>query len=172
MDVWLPPGTWYDYWTGAKVAGDKVVGVPADASDAAIYVRAGAIVPLAPFALGTALQPADQREIHVWAGADGSFSLYEDDGVSQKFRKAERATTQMTWNDAARTLTLAAPQGTWSGAPANRKLAVVLHGLGPGKMVKVDGMNLANTTYDAKTDALTAPIGTRSFTAPMVLAVQ
>ncbi len=172
MDVWLPPGTWYDYWTGAKVAGDTVVGVPADASDAAIYVPAGAIVPLAPFALGTALQPADQREIHVWAGADGSFSLYEDDGVSQKFQKGEHATTQMTWNDAARTLTLAAPQGTWPGAPANRELTVVLHGLGPGKTVKVDGTNLTNTTYDAGTDALTAPIGTRSFTAPLVLAVQ
>jgi alpha-D-xyloside xylohydrolase len=171
-DMWLPPGTWYDYWTGAKVAGDQILALPANGSDAAIYVRAGAIVPLAPFALGIALQPADQREIHVWAGADGSFSLYEDDGVSEKFAKGERAITQMTWNDAAHTLALAAPQGTWPGAPANRKLTVVLHGLGPRRTLTVDGRDFKNVVYDPKIDALIAPIGTRSFSAPTLLAIR
>jgi len=132
----------------------------------------GAIVALAPFALSTALQPTDELEIHVWAGSDGAFSLYEDDGVTEKFRKGERAVTSMTWNEAAHTLAVEAPRGRWPLAPAKRKLTVVLHGLGRAKGVKVDGTDPMSATYGAKADALTVSVGSRPFGAPWTLAVQ
>ncbi len=65
--IWLPPGQWFDWWTGAKLSGGQSV-APPTGDDAALYVRAGAVIPMGPFALSTALVPADQLQVHVWSG--------------------------------------------------------------------------------------------------------
>jgi len=82
-----------------------VVGAATPLEAIPVYVRPGAVVPLAPLVQHTGALPGGPLEVQVYAGADGSFTMYEDDGESVEY--AERGAvriTQLQWNDASRTL--------------------------------------------------------------------
>ena len=87
-DVYLPKGEWYDWWTNAKSAGGQAVSREVDLATMPIYVRAGAIIPLDPVRqyTGRAGDGADDAARSI-RGADGQFTLYEDDGISQEYLK-------------------------------------------------------------------------------------
>ena len=77
-----------------------------------LYVRAGAILPLGPVKQYTEEKVDEPLTLEIFPGADGSFFLYEDDGRSFNYRKGEWMGTQMSWNDARRTLTLRLASGS------------------------------------------------------------
>ncbi len=112
-DVYLPAGDWYDWWTNAKTAGGRTVTRDIDLSTMPIYVRAGAIVPVEPVRQYVAETVAEPTTIKVYSGADGRFTLYEDDGTSQEYLKGRGSWTRMIWNERTRRLTLepGAPSG-------------------------------------------------------------
>jgi len=93
-------------------------------------VKAGAIIPMAPFAKSTYFIPKDILVIHVYTGADGSFRLYEDDGVSERYRtKNELRTTELRYSEQDLGLEVGAVQGTYAGSAASRSYQIVYHGL-------------------------------------------
>ncbi|HQV31975.1 MAG TPA: glycoside hydrolase family 31 protein, partial [Calditrichia bacterium] len=95
-EVWLPGGAdWYDYWTREKVPGNQVLRGPAAVGKIPLWVKAGAIVPTHPYAQSTAELDPSQLILNLYTGGEGTFTLYEDDGVSERFRtRAElRSTT-------------------------------------------------------------------------------
>ena len=71
-------------------------------------------------------QPLDRVTLYVYAGANGRFSLYEDDGLTYGYEKREYSRIPMAWDDASRTLTSAAGRGRSSGMLRNRTFDVVL----------------------------------------------
>jgi MYXO-CTERM domain-containing protein len=148
VDVWLPPGAWFDFWTGQSFAGDTTVAYRASRGRLPLFVRAGAVIPMAPFAESTAFLRRDVLDVHVWPGADGWFELVEDDGVSERFASGERRVTAIAWNDADRTLTIGAATGTYRGAPAARRITVVVHG-DAGRCASVGGVMLPFVSSDA-----------------------
>jgi alpha-glucosidase (family GH31 glycosyl hydrolase) len=77
-----------------------------------LYVRAGAIVPMSPLKQYTTEQVDGPLAVIVYPGANGRFVLYDDDGVSFKFEKGDYARIDMTWNDQARTFSVALERGT------------------------------------------------------------
>ena len=131
--VYLPASSgtdgWYDFWTGAFQGGagmGQTVDAAADFDAIPVFVRAGSILPLGPDLQYTDEKPADPITLYVYAGADGAFTLYEDDGITYGYEGGAFATIAVKWNDAARTLTIGARDGSFTGMLAQRRFEVVV----------------------------------------------
>jgi len=125
--VYLPKGTlWYDLWTGQPMAGGQRISAPAPYDTLPVHVRAGSIVPVGPDLEYTDEKAADPITLYVYAGADGAFSLYEDDGTTYGYEKGAHAVIPIAWNDASGTLAIGARTGTFPGMLESRTFKVVL----------------------------------------------
>ena len=106
--------SWICFWTGEHIAATlpgKTFQAHAPINYSPVFVRVGSIVPLGPYLQHTGEHPADPLEIRIYSGADGSFSLYEDDGKSPQ--PCASSTIQMDWDDGIGTLTVRHSQGCW-----------------------------------------------------------
>ena len=125
--VYLPEGaTWYDFWTGRSMAGGRTIEAPAPYDAMPVHVRAGSIVPLGPELQYTDEKPADPITLYVYAGADGHFTLYEDDGVSYAYERGQFSRIPLSWDDAAGVLTVGRREGQYPGMLDSRTFHVVL----------------------------------------------
>jgi alpha-D-xyloside xylohydrolase len=125
--VYLPKAAgWYDFWSGAFVAGGQEIDAPAPYDAMPLHVRAGSIVPFGPERQFTAERPADPVTLFVYAGADGAFTLYEDDGLTYAYEKGAFARIPLRWHDATQTLTIGKVEGKFPGMPSERTFEVVL----------------------------------------------
>jgi alpha-D-xyloside xylohydrolase len=125
--VYLPAGpTWYDFWTGASSAGGQTVTANAPYDQLPVFVRAGSIVPFGPEQQYIGEKDARVLTLYVYTGANGQFSLYEDDGVTYGYEKREFARIPIAWNEAARTLTIGRRTGSFKGMLTDRTFNVVL----------------------------------------------
>lgn len=145
--VYLPAGTWHDWWTKEKIAGGRWLERPVDLATLPLYVRAGAIVPLDPVRQYTAQPVTEPTTLRVFPGADGAFTLYDDDGASLAYRDgADPRTTwiRCRWDDAKRTLTIERDprMPRWSGA-AREFLLEASDRTGAPRRVAFEGGRLA-----------------------------
>ncbi len=134
--LYLPSATWYNFWTGRRRPGGKFIATPAPLGTMPLFVRAGSILPMGPREQYTGQKPDDPIELRIYPGADGDFTLYEDDGTTYNYEKGAKATIPMHWDDATRTLTLGARQGSFPGMLQNRTFNVIWVAEGHG-----DGLN-------------------------------
>jgi alpha-D-xyloside xylohydrolase len=114
-----------------------------------LFIRPGSIIPLGPFLQYSNEKPADPIELRVYPGANGSFTLYEDEGDSYRYEKGIFATIPFAWDDAAKILAIGPRKGDFPGMLKKRTFNVVLvkdkHGNGiaavekPGRVVKYSG---------------------------------
>jgi len=107
--IYLPEGVWFDWWSGEKLSGKRWIERPVDLATMPLYVRAGAIIPLDPVRQFTAQTVNDPTTLWIHTGADGAFTLYDDDGQSLGYRDGSDAKTvwiHFRWNDSARKLTV------------------------------------------------------------------
>ena len=103
--VWLPAGTeWYDWWTDKRLAGGQWIDAAAPIDRIPLFVRAGSIVPMGVQVPSTATAQALER-IRVYPGHDASFTLYDDDGTTNAWRKGGGRSAILRWDDAAGRLT-------------------------------------------------------------------
>ena len=105
-EVYLPKETWYDWWTGERLAGGRTVTRTVDLATMPIYARAGAIIPVDPVRQFTSEPVTEPTQVRIYPGADGDFTLYDDDGVSQAYLSGAATYTRFRWNDRARVLTI------------------------------------------------------------------
>jgi alpha-D-xyloside xylohydrolase len=125
--VYLPAGTsWYDFWTGTHAAGGQTITADAPLDRLPLYMRAGSIVPIGPEQHYIGEKRDAPITLYVYAGANGRFSLYADDGRSYGYERGELARVPIAWDDATRTLTIGARTGRYPGMPAGRTFTVVL----------------------------------------------
>ncbi len=126
-EVYLPEGGWYDFNDRFKYyEGGRTIEAPAPFEYSPLYVRAGSIVPYGNAIEYTAQEDNGNTRIYVFAGADGAFSLYEDDGVTYKYENGEYANTPFTWNDAELTLTIGKRTGSFEGMMETKHFLVLL----------------------------------------------
>ena len=113
-EVYLPKGDWYDWWTNAKETGEKTISRQVDLSVMPIYVRAGSIIPYDPVRQYTSEVVNEPTTLKIYGGANGEFTLYEDDGISQEYLKGKATWTKMIWNDGGKKLSISpgAPKGS------------------------------------------------------------
>jgi alpha-glucosidase/alpha-D-xyloside xylohydrolase len=125
--LYLPAGRWFDYWdeTGAAIEGGREITRPVDLATMPLYVRAGAIVPHGPQENYTEEKPNDPLTIRVYPGADGRFTLIEDDGLTFSSRPMRLT---FVWNDARRTLSVGSAPNSTPRDPMPRQLVIEVVG--------------------------------------------
>ena len=124
---YLPKGTsWYDFWTGKRYKGGQTVTIETMLDRVPMFVRAGSILPLGPEMQYVGEKSWDDLEIRIYPGADGTFTLYEDEGDSYNYERGQYSEIRFTWDDSARRLTIAPRQGSYEGMFATRQFRLVL----------------------------------------------
>ena len=161
--VWLPPGDWFDFFSGERYRGDGWHACYGGLADVPVFARAGAIVPLASRAGWGGVENPAVLHLHVFAGAAGSFDLYEDDGQTTAYRNGAYAVTRFEQrldeaHGAARLrLFLWPPEGDRSQVPEERHYVVHVHGVAaPGALTLLEGGEARPlaSTYDAVRETL------------------
>ena len=123
--VYLPEGTWYDFWTGAANDGGKEIEAAAPYDAMPVHVRAGSIVPFGPDLQYALEKNADPLTVYVYTGRDGAFTLYEDDGLSYQYEKGAFSEIPLSWNEASGKLTIGKRTGEFAGMLKERTIRVV-----------------------------------------------
>jgi alpha-D-xyloside xylohydrolase len=142
--VYLPTAaTWYDYWTGKPaVTGHIQAAAPVDQMP--VFVRAGSIVPYAPAMQYMGEKPCDPTTLYVYAGADGRFTLYEDQGTTFDYENGGFSEIPVRWDDKTGMLTLGKRTGRFEGMLDHRTFQVVL-------VSKVHAIGYSPTATPSKT---------------------
>lgn len=147
-DVYLPQGEWYDWWTNEKQTGGRTVTRDVNLSNIPIYVRAGVIIPLDPVRQYVDQPVTDPTTLQIYTGADGQFTLYEDDGKSQDYLRGQCTWTSITWDDSERNLTIAPDARMEERSLPSRTFSVVLLPEGTRQTVEFTGTR-AEATFVA-----------------------
>jgi alpha-D-xyloside xylohydrolase len=118
-------GGWYNFWTGSQVTPGTTTEIDAPLERMPVLVRAGSIVPIGPVEQYAGEKPPNDLEIRVYPGADGDFSLYEDEGTNYNYEKGQRSTIHFHWNDRRRELSIGPRDGQFSGMLQSRQFKIV-----------------------------------------------
>jgi alpha-glucosidase/alpha-D-xyloside xylohydrolase len=140
--LYLLAGTWYDWWTGERVDGGRWIDRPVDLATMPLYARAGSIIPLDPVRQYTGQTVSEPTTLRVYAGANGAFTLYDDDGESLDYMKNRATWTHMTWDEQRRTFTTEPDPRSKLKLAEPRKFDVVLVPEGSHKSVDYTGQRV------------------------------
>ena len=136
---YLPKGAlWYDFWTNKTYKGGQNVTLQTSLNRVPMFVRAGSILPLGPVMQYVGEKSWDNLELRLYPGADGSFTLYEDEGDNYNYEQGKYATITFVWNDKSHTLTIGQRQGSYNGMLTTRQFTIVLPD-GQTQQVSYDG---------------------------------
>ena len=124
---YLPKGAlWYDFWTNKTYKGGRNVTLETSFDRVPMFVRAGSILPLGPEMQYVGEKTWDNLELRIYPGADGDFTLYEDEGDGYNYEKGIYTTITFHWNDKTRTLTIGERKGEYPGMLKTRQFTIVL----------------------------------------------
>ncbi len=127
VEVYLPEGAkWYDFWTNEVLDGGRSVLRPTPIDIMPLYIKAGSILAFGPDVQYTSETPWNDLEVRIYPGADGSWTLYEDEGDNYNYEKGMYTNIPFEWNDAERTLTIGDRKGSYKGMLADRNFRIVL----------------------------------------------
>ena len=144
--VYLPAGSsWYDFYTGRVSQGGQSIAAAAPFERIPLFVRAGSIVPTGPAVQFTGQEPNPPLTLMVYTGANGTGSVYEDDGSSRQYLSGKYARIPLRWNQATRTLTIGARQGSYPGMAGARRIHV--RWVTPGRPLDLDAAD-QTVTYN------------------------
>lgn len=137
--VYLPSRTtWYDFWTNERHDGGTTITRQADITTIPLYVRAGSILPIGPAVQYATEKPWDELEIRVYPGADGEFTLYEDEFDNYNYEKGQYSTIRFAWDNKKQTLSIGEQSGSFPGMVTNRKFKIVKIGTKPADAIKTE----------------------------------
>ena len=125
--VYLPalPGGWWDFHTGARHRGGETITVAAPYERMPLFVRAGSIIAMGPVRQYVDEKPEAPLTLLIYPGADGAFTLHEDDGVSESYREGHFRRIPMAYDDASGTIRIGSAEGKgYHGMPARRAIRV------------------------------------------------
>ncbi len=127
--VYLPEGTaWYDFWTGAKHEGGQTITAEAGIDIIPLYVRTGSIVPMAEVAQHSGESSDREFRLLVYPGADGAFTIYQDENDNYNYDKGAYTLIELDWKDASSTLTVGGRKGSYEGMPEEISFTVEVAG--------------------------------------------
>ena len=136
-NVYLPSDhRWYDFWTGDTLMGGQSITSAAPIDKIPLFVKAGSIIPMGPFVQYAAEKPTDPIYMRIYPGADGNFTLYEDENDNYNYEKGFFSTISFSWNDAKHQLTIGKRKGSFPGMLENRNFQIVLVGKDQGNGIE------------------------------------
>jgi len=125
--VYLPEGTeWYDFWTNEKIQGGKEIEKATTIDEIPLYIKSGSIIPFGPHVQYATEKKWDKLEIRIYSGANGEFTLYEDENDNYNYEKGAFSTIAFKWNEQTKTLTIGKRAGSFSGMIENRVFNIIL----------------------------------------------
>ena len=137
--LYLPKGEWFDFWTEERVTGGREMDRAVDLSTMPLHMRAGALLPFGPIKQYTD-EPIDEPlSLVIYPGADGAFTLYEDDGRTFDYRRGQWMGIEMRWVDRERRLTLQLAPGSRMQSPVRRPIDIRLAGSRATRRVTFNG---------------------------------
>jgi len=156
--IWLPDGDWFDFFSGEHYQGGRWRAVYGRLQDIPVFAKAGAIVPLAPKVSWGGIDNPAELDVHIFPGADGQFTLYEDDGDSTAYLQGAYCLTTFvqSWHDDTLRFTIEPTNGDTTLTPARRHYRLLFRGVSEADAsVEVNGMPVPfDKTYDHDTETL------------------
>ena len=151
-NVYLPKATqWYDFWTGQLYKGGQTIAAAAPLNTIPLYIKAGSIVPMGPVMEYATEKPADTLEVRIYAGANGTFTMYEDENDNYNYEKGAAATFTFNWNDKSRQLSVSAIKGSFPGMLQKRVFNIVLVNGTYGSGIAASNKANKSIVYSGKT---------------------
>ena len=175
--AWFPKGsTWYNTFTGEKYEGGSERVVSADINEFPLYARGGVPIPMQPYQARPATAPLANLRVRCYPGEDGktgSYTLYEDDGSSQKYADGAYATTPLMYvrHGDRVTVTVGAAKGHYQGQPARRAYTIELPNTLKATAATVDGKPV-NVSYDPALCVTRISVPARPIGLPVQIDVQ
>lgn len=125
--IYLPEGTWFNYYTGEKFAGKSYHHVVAPLETIPLFVKAGSIIPMQPEMIYTGEKPVDVITLDVFPFGDSKYDLYEDDNLSSDYKTGKFAVTKITSSlkENALELNIAKPEGLFK--PSKHRYLAKIH---------------------------------------------
>ncbi len=179
--IWLPEGNWYDFATGMMYAGGRTLDLQYTLSENPWFAKAGSIIPMNPSDIENLQEPCNTLVLTFVPGADGSLSHYEDDGVSQDYKKGGAWThISKVADENVVKVVIGERKGGYDGAPECRAYELRFPAVFPPQAVKVNGKILEYSrfpegecwTYDAYTLSPIIYIGERSCSSEVVVELE
>lgn len=118
-------GGWYNFWTGQFFGDDRTIKAPAPLDAMPLFIRAGSIIPLGPELQYTAEKPSEPITLLVYTGRDATFSIYEDDGVTNAYEQGQFTRIPISWNQKSRQLSIGNRTGSFGSMLKERTFRVV-----------------------------------------------
>jgi alpha-glucosidase (family GH31 glycosyl hydrolase) len=144
--VWIPPGTWVDYFTGASFTGPTTTTLAVPLDRIPVFVRAGGIIPEQPPA-STASAGVRALALDVFPGSAGSFTLYADSGTGLGYTKGQDTETPITdtvgsVGATSYDVTIGPARGRYPGEPRAMSYRVQMVDLSQPSQVTLNGRRL------------------------------
>lgn len=112
--AYLPEGTvWYNFWTNEKINGGQEISQETEIDIIPLYIKAGSILPIGPKSQYATEKNWDNLEVRIYEGADGEFTLYEDENDNYNYEKGIYSTIKFSWNDDRKALTISSRNGSF-----------------------------------------------------------
>jgi alpha-glucosidase len=169
--IQLPPGIWFDYWTGEKSSDKELKKMRPALDQVPVYVRAGAIVPRQPLVENTGQTPSGPLELRVYPGSDCKGSLYQDDGHTFNFEKGEFLRVNYSCQSGADAIKIVSMIEKDGYKPWWTATELTVYGLDKApKSVRVGDLTIHEWRFDAEQHAvtLTLPDAKNNWTAELV----
>ena len=141
---------WYNLYTNEFIEGGQTLVVDAPYEQIPVFVREGAIIPFGPEMEWSDEKPAELINLYVYAGKNGSFQLYEDEGTNYNYEKGKYATIDITYDDASKTVSFSARKGQFNGMLKNRRFNIVLITKDAPKALDLDNPQGTMVQYNGK----------------------
>ncbi len=124
--VYLPEGEWFDFFNKYKYSGNRFITAYRKYDEMPVFAKAGAIIPMSGADVNPDKNP-DEIILNIFPGADNSFTLYEDDNLTENYLESHYAETEikLCWED--KKLVIGAPSGDTSVIPTNRYYKIILN---------------------------------------------
>jgi alpha-D-xyloside xylohydrolase len=150
-DVYLPKSTdWYDFWTGKRIKGGQIVKADAPLDQIPLFIKAGSIVSMGPIVQYSGEKTENALDICVFEGANGEFTLYEDEGDNYNYEKGQYSTITFTWDEAKKMLIIADRKGSFAGMQTERKFRILPVSESRWKGMEIAGKFDKMVTYSGK----------------------
>lgn len=172
-ELWLPEGKWTDFFTGLTYEGDRELSVYRNIRKMPVFLKSGAILPMNCHIKGdNTVGSKENMEICLCGGASNSFTLYEDEGINNRYLNGHFVKTEMTleWMENKAVFTLNKAEGDISLIPQNRNYKINLFGFAKDIKILVDGKSV-NTSYDEETNITSIDLSNISVTSTAVIEI-
>jgi alpha-glucosidase len=158
-DISLPPGDWYEFWTGVRHAHDEKIQLRPRLEEMPLYVRAGAILPMQPVVQNTGETPDGPLQLRVYPGDDCKGTLYEDDGHTVAYQKEEILRINYSCSAASSSISITSSIEKNAYRPWWNSTALTVYGAAAApKEVRIGDRAIQDWHFDAQAHTITLTV--------------